>query len=90
MASVTFTIPLRVSISIGEPQVMPKAMPCKVCKTDRHLKWKTWYEDEWWIACEGCGNHSQPRGSTSQAGEQWNSENFVPASQSIVDARRKT
>lgn len=58
---------------------MGKAVDCKRCKTDRHLKFKcmdeTAPDNVWWITCEGCGSHSEPKPTMSQAGEQWNKEN---------------
>jgi len=73
-----------------------KAVPCKWCKTDRHLKWKTYNEDIWWIACEGCGHGSDPKPTMAEAGEEWNnlvqyffSQNWKAASDDIVKQRRK-
>lgn len=68
---------------------MGKALPCQRCKTDRYLKWKIYSEDIWWITCEGCGGCSEPKPSMSEAGEQWNQENWKPASHEITQARRQ-
>lgn len=62
---------------------MGKAVPCKTCKTDTFLKWKSYFETHWWITCEGCGQSCPvsrdiyENVSMREAGEEWNRINSV-------------
>ena len=54
---------------------MGKASPCRNCRTDKHLCFKHYGEESYWVCCDKCGRHGPAKPSRRDAGEAWNKDN---------------